>query len=552
VLLFAFTYLHPHPLYTAPPANTVDYVIAIPTYHRAQAFGDWTYKMLKDASLLHMVVLFLQCPEDVRDYGEAYPDLKVVESPQGLLETANFISQHFPAGTNIVQLHDDVKHIVKFVSKAQSEEVDDVDAVFTEAFRLMQAHRLGLGGMFPYNNTFHKPKHAVTTDLSFVHDPVTFIHLYGDRSPVVLQKQFEQKQDYHRSIEFYKRDDGVLRLNHYAFEHQGYNKSNLKGGVADTMSRTLEDDKVATEVFVRDYALYIDVYKSDSKKTGKKKGDFKINYNKAGFSSPQLRDRTDEASSTTPTPVPAPTLAPPPHLRRYNIHDNPLRFSAGKLYHQTGTFTGLRVFVSAFNYDHNFDGQSYCTHSASLRGQPPQPPQHLDGAFGGPKYDALKNWMRRKYRSIALTGQNPPASKFRTAVRGASFGLGKSRASQAELAANGVFTKQVLAKGNTKYPVLFKAIKDALAESFGDDFFGTTSKHRYRSLYLSVNATSYKHIDPNNLGDSVVVAMGDFTDGELEVYVEGGEVEEEQVEEQQQQQEEQGVEEGGGGDDSDD
>ena len=149
-------------------------MIAIPTCHRAKAFGDWTYKMLKDANHLHKAVLFLQCPEDVRDYGNAYPELKIVESPQGLLETANFISQHFPAGTNIVQLHDDVRHIVKFVSKTHSEEVDDVDAVFTQAFRLMQAHRLGLGGLFPYNNTFHMSKHAVTTGLSFVHDSVTW------------------------------------------------------------------------------------------------------------------------------------------------------------------------------------------------------------------------------------------------------------------------------------------------------------------------------------------------------------------------------------------
>ena len=135
--------------------------------------------------------------------------------------------------------------------------------------------------------------------------------------------------------------------------------------------------------------------------------------------------------------------------------------------------------------------------------------------MSGPKFDALMKLLRgKKYYPLPLTGQNPPPQKYGgdTDARGASFGLMKSRASQEEQEANGMFTKQKQAIGNTAYPDLYKAIKDAMKESFGELFFGTTSKHTYRSLFISWNAQTLDHTD-RNLGDSVVFTAGIYTGG---------------------------------------
>ena len=105
--------------------------------------------MLKDANLLHKAILFLQCPEDVRDYGSAFPELKIVESPPGLLETANFISNdYFSTDQNILQLHDDVQRIVYFESKQKKVAVDDIDQLFKKQFQLMRENGLCLGGLY--------------------------------------------------------------------------------------------------------------------------------------------------------------------------------------------------------------------------------------------------------------------------------------------------------------------------------------------------------------------------------------------------------------------
>ena len=182
---------------------------------------------------------------------------------------------------------------------------------------------------------------AITTKLSFVHDPVTFIHIWERREPIVLDKKFDLKQDYQRSIDFYKRDGGVLKLNHYGFQHQGYNNPSAVGGLDDTMSRTLEDDENAVRVFVQHYGDYINVVKS-----GDNKGCFQIRWKPNG-SAFTLRDRTNDpadrrakdagarvkprvaitttvtaaptatATATAPAPTPAPQrYLPPPQQQQ--------------------------------------------------------------------------------------------------------------------------------------------------------------------------------------------------------------------------------------------
>jgi hypothetical protein len=235
-------------------------------------------------------------------------------------------------------------------------------------------------------------------------------------------------------------------------------------------------------------------------------------------------------AAPTPTKQKQRYLSPPPQQQQqqqaeydlYNINCNPLCIVAGDDTHCTAHFEGKRWFISAFNYDFNYIGQTCCKHSHDLHQQPYHPPQHLNIQMAGPKFEALKKLLRSKrYFLLPFTGQRPNPTKYdpeqKVKVRGVSFGLRKSRETKEEREANGVFTKAVQASGNTDHPDLYKALKEALAESLGPSFFGATSKHQYRSLFLSYNALSLDHVDTNNLGDSVVFTMGDYTGGELMV-----------------------------------
>ena len=107
----------------------MDYTIAIPTYKRLNVFRRKTYRLLKRYNLCERVVLFLQCPEDVKEYTEAFPELKYVEAPSGFLNCINFITQHFPVGQPVVQMHDDVAQIYDLVS-GKCVQTEDAHAVF--------------------------------------------------------------------------------------------------------------------------------------------------------------------------------------------------------------------------------------------------------------------------------------------------------------------------------------------------------------------------------------------------------------------------------------
>ena len=149
-------------------------------------FGNWTYKLLRAAGLLDFVYLFLQSNEDEHEYRKAYPELKVVRSPLGLRETANFATKFFAEGTKVIQLHDDIKAIIPFEMKDAGNGkgpkpsrgkpmTTGLNLLFTELFKHMEDSGAHLGG----SNCNNDPRcelgnrDAVSTKNAFIFDPVT-------------------------------------------------------------------------------------------------------------------------------------------------------------------------------------------------------------------------------------------------------------------------------------------------------------------------------------------------------------------------------------------
>ena len=233
----------------------MDYTIAIPTYKRLNVFRRKTYRLLKRYNLCERCVLFLQCPEDVVAYTEAFPELKYVVAPSGFLNCINFIAQHFPVGHPVVQMHDDVSQIYDLVS-GKCVQTEDAHAVFVRVFQLMQKSGCNLGGLYPMRNAMYMSQQKeYTTDLRFVHDPITL--LLNQQIPLELSR----KNDYERCIRYYKRDGGVLRYNHSAFTTV-YNPSNDVGGIGH---RSAEDEMRDAEVVKKMFPEFIYYIKQKKK-----------------------------------------------------------------------------------------------------------------------------------------------------------------------------------------------------------------------------------------------------------------------------------------------
>ena len=233
----------------AAPEPAAPYVIVVPTFKRCKQFHRQTYtRILKEYGLCSQVVLYLQCDEDAEEYGKAFPELEIRRSPPGLPATMEYIGNDWPEGHPIVVIADDVTRVVSMDKEGKRKKVENLNTLFTDMFELMHSYKVNLAGFSPVNDPrsmIRLPEH--TTDLRFIYDPLHLV--LNRRVPLKLYG----KMDFERTIEYYKRDGGVLRMNHYAFNSK-YNQQKTPGGIG---YKCPEVSKVEADEFYYLYKAYV-------------------------------------------------------------------------------------------------------------------------------------------------------------------------------------------------------------------------------------------------------------------------------------------------------
>ncbi len=150
-------------------------------------------------------------------------------------------------------MHDDLKAILRLEVASNGKDKllplktpREANEMFTLAFDTMAANELNLGGVLPTKNPRNATsvKEAVSLDLKFIYDPLHFI-ISTRGTPLCRHFHFD---DAERTINAYKSDGGVVRLNRYAIDspHEPYS-TKASGGLAG--QRTLEDAKKAVLKF---------------------------------------------------------------------------------------------------------------------------------------------------------------------------------------------------------------------------------------------------------------------------------------------------------------
>ena len=226
------------------------YTICIPTYNRVDVFRKKTYKtMIQRYNLHDHVMLLLQNDEDEKAYTEAFPELGFMRTPAGLLQTVNYVAGCFPKGHRIVMMHDDITRLLHVDSQCKRHTVVDGDAFIKSVFAKMKQEGCHLGGVYPCNYPLTMAKQPeYTTDLRFIHDPLTF--MINIKPILTLKLQF--KSDFERTILHYKHDGKVLRMNHYTIST--YYNPKTGGGIGH---RDAKAEKEAVDVFLTMYGEYV-------------------------------------------------------------------------------------------------------------------------------------------------------------------------------------------------------------------------------------------------------------------------------------------------------
>ena len=192
-----------------------DFVIAIPSYKRAETLRDKTLAMLEEkrvpASIIHV---FVATEEEKRIYGDTLKKGsygKLIVARPGMGAVRNFITEHFPKGKKIMNIDDDIKDFMELGSDGKLKPVSSLMPIFREGFQKAVGTGFHLFGYYPVANGFFM-KDRVTEDLRYI-----IGSMWGIINPGIdaLKVTLDDKEDVQRSIIMYVLNGGVLRFEQY-------------------------------------------------------------------------------------------------------------------------------------------------------------------------------------------------------------------------------------------------------------------------------------------------------------------------------------------------
>ena len=227
-----------------------DWVIAIPSYKRAETLRDKTLALLREYKIprdkIHVFVAnkdeetTYKATLDPTTYGHMH-----VAIP-GMAAVRNYITGFFPVGKPIFNMDDDIRGFIEYSAGAKRNErpLKDLAGFITRGFREARATGFRLFGVYPVANGYFMKPGPPTTDLRYVIGSVWGIINPGK----ILTVTIDDKEDYLRSVIMYVLDGGVLRYNDVAPQSAYYKEP---GGMQETrtMRRIEASAKAMVEAF---------------------------------------------------------------------------------------------------------------------------------------------------------------------------------------------------------------------------------------------------------------------------------------------------------------
>lgn len=196
-----------------------DYVIAIPSYKRAEILKKNTLNYLQNQKInKNKIYIFVANKKEYDLYKKTLPNYykKLVIGIVGMGNIRNFITDYFPEKTKIFNMDDDIKGLIKLTkernkkngSKAISRPFknNDLHKFINDGFNECKKKNLSLFGIYPAANPFFMKK-RITYDLRYIIGSV-----WGNINDKNLKVSLDDKEDFERSIKHYKQYGGVVRF----------------------------------------------------------------------------------------------------------------------------------------------------------------------------------------------------------------------------------------------------------------------------------------------------------------------------------------------------
>lgn len=211
--------------------------IAIPTYRRYDTVCDKTlaYLMATDAQYLP-ITLFVADAAEKDAYWMALrkrgweKKVELLVGRLGLGPQRNFIQRHYPEGTWLWEIDDDLRGLSIRVDPKRLIPLSTPAQLFEEAFHFCVLNEARFWGVYPVPNPFFMES-TLTTDLRYCPGGCFGVIVSHDSRLDIL---LEDKEDFERTLRYYTTDGRIVRLNHVCMKTEGYSGA---GGMQETRTK---------------------------------------------------------------------------------------------------------------------------------------------------------------------------------------------------------------------------------------------------------------------------------------------------------------------------
>jgi len=225
-----------------------DYIVAIPSYKRAEVCRDKTLAMLKHNKIpASKIYVYVANKEEYDEYIKILDKAsynKLVVGIKGLVPQRQFIMSKWPQGKHIVFFDDDVAKIDLTLSPMFKGK--PLEYFFKTAFEECKKQHSFIWGVYAvFNPFFRKGRSEISTCLNYIVGA-----FYGiinrpklDAIKLTITKENGQKEDVERSLKYFINDGIVLRFNKVSFLTRYYGKSGGLGTFENRLKPMLDASK---------------------------------------------------------------------------------------------------------------------------------------------------------------------------------------------------------------------------------------------------------------------------------------------------------------------
>jgi len=186
----------------------MNYSIAIPSHRRPDTIKANVLKLIEESDMKPQSIdIFVSDEKDAQEYQTGHNI--IVTNAKNLSDKHNAIHNHYPAGTNVLVLEDDVVQIT--IKKGnKTVETKEVEKWVQMGFKTATESGADIFGISPTNNGFYMDN-SVTVNFKFI---VGYMFGFVSRQNDCLHTTTSIKHDYERTVKYFIENGRTPRLNH--------------------------------------------------------------------------------------------------------------------------------------------------------------------------------------------------------------------------------------------------------------------------------------------------------------------------------------------------